>query len=266
MKVGCDVGGTFTDLVALDGDGNLRLGKALNSGTGPAVGVIDSLAAVGATPADIEELSHGTTVVTNLLLERTGAQVGLICTRGFRDILEIQLSFRERTFAARYRKEPALVERARRLEIGGRIERDGSESEPLDLDEIAAACQALLDDGIDCLAVSLYNAYANSAHERAVAEVWRGLSGGRPVTCATDVDPRMGEYERASTATLNASAVPAMRAYVASSRRPTRPSTRSSWRCPARRPACWPRGRSPRSWASPTRSRSTWAARAATSA
>ncbi len=214
MKVGCDVGGTFTDLVALDEQGTLRLGKALNSGTGPAGGVIDSLAAVGAAPGDIAELSHGTTVVTNLLLERTGAEVGLICTRGFRDILEIQLSFRERTFAARYRKEAPVVPRHRRLEIGGRIERDGSESEPLDLDEVAAACRALIDDGVQCLAVSLYNAYANPAHEQAVADVWRALADGRPVTCATDVDPRMGEYERVSTATLNASAVPAMRGYV----------------------------------------------------
>jgi N-methylhydantoinase A len=214
MKVGCDVGGTFTDLVALDDDGALRLGKALNSGTGPAGGVIDSLAAAGALRAEVTEFSHGTTTVTNLLLERTGAGVGLLCTRGFRDVLEIQLSFRERTFAARYRKEPAFVPRHRRLEVSGRIERDGSESQPLDLDEVAAACRALIADGVDCLAVSLYNAYANPAHERAVAEIWRSVADGRPVTCATDVDPRMGEYERASTATLNASAVPAMRAYV----------------------------------------------------
>lgn len=214
MKVGCDVGGTFTDLVALDDEGGLRLGKALNSGTGPAVGVLDALAAGGARPEAVTEFSHGTTTVTNLLLERTGAAVGLLCTRGFRDILEIQLSFRERTFAARYRKEPALVPRHRRLEIGGRIERDGSESEPLDLDDVAALCRTLVADGVECLAVSLYNAYANPAHERAVAEVWRSVADGRPVTYATDVDPRMGEYERASTATLNASAVPAMRAYV----------------------------------------------------
>ncbi len=214
MKVGCDVGGTFTDLVALGDDGVMRLGKALNSGTGPAEGTITALRAAGATPADVTEFSHGTTTVTNLLIERTGAAVGLITTRGFRDILEIQYSFRERTFAAHYRKEAPLVPRHLRLEVGGRIERDGSESEPVDRDEIATACRALLDAGVDCLAVSLYNAYANPAHERVVAEVWRELAPDRPVTCATDVDARMGEYERVSTATLNASAVPAMRAYA----------------------------------------------------
>lgn len=214
MKVGCDVGGTFTDLVALGGDGVLRLGKALNSGTGPAEGTLTSLHAAGAEPADVTEFSHGTTTVTNLLIERTGAPVGLLCTRGFRDILEIQYSFRERTFAAHYRKEDPLVPRHLRLEIGGRIERDGTESEALDPDEVAAACRALADAGVEVLAVSLYNAYANPAHERAVAEIWREVAPGRPVTCATDVDPRMGEYERVSTATLNASAVPAMRAYA----------------------------------------------------
>lgn len=214
MKVGCDVGGTFTDLVALGDDGVMRLGKALNSGTGPAEGTLTALRAAGASAEDVTEFSHGTTTVTNLLIERTGAAVGLITTRGFRDILEIQYSFRERTFAAHYRKEPALVPRHLRLEVGGRIERDGSESEPLDRDEVAAACRALLDAGVECLAVSLYNAYANPGHERAVAEVWRELAPDRPVTCATDVDARMGEYERVSTATLNASAVPAMRAYA----------------------------------------------------
>ncbi|MBJ7331510.1 MAG: hydantoinase/oxoprolinase family protein [Solirubrobacteraceae bacterium] len=214
MRVGCDVGGTFTDLVALDEDGVLRLGKALNSGTGPAEGTVTALRAAGGDPSEVTEFSHGTTTVTNLLIERTGAQVGLLCTRGFRDILEIQWSFREQTFAAHYAKEPALVPRHRRLEIGGRIERDGTESEPLDLGEVAAACRALVADGAEVLAISLYNAYANPAHERAVAAVWREVAPGRPVTTATDVDSRIGEYERASTATLNASAVPAMRAYA----------------------------------------------------
>lgn len=214
MKVGCDVGGTFTDLVALGEDGVMRLGKALNSGTGPAEGTLTALRAAGAQPEEVTEFSHGTTTVTNLLIERTGATVGLITTRGFRDILEIQYSFRERTFAAHYRKEPALVPRHLRLEVGGRIERDGTESEPLDRAEVEAACRALLDAGVECLAVSLYNAYANPAHERAVADVWREVAPGRPVTVATEVDARMGEYERVSTATLNASAVPAMRAYA----------------------------------------------------
>ena len=214
MRIGCDVGGTFTDLVARDVDGTVRLGKALNSGTGPSAGLIDALSAAGSKPEDAIELSHGTTTVTNLLIERTGAPVGVICTRGFRDVLELQYSFRRLTFAARYEKEPALVPRHRRLEIGGRIDREGREVEPLDQDEVADACRRLLDDGVEALAVSLYNAYANPAHEQAVAEVWRSLAPELPVTCATDVDPGIGEYERVSTATLNATAVPRMRAYA----------------------------------------------------
>jgi N-methylhydantoinase A len=214
MRVGCDVGGTFTDTVAVAPDGTLRLGKALNSGDGPGPGVVDALAAAGARPQDVRELSHGTTTITNLLIERSGAPVGLLCTRGFRDVLEIQYSFRALTFAARYRKEPALVPRHRRVELDGRIERDGSESEPLDLDQVATECRALLADGVEVLAVSLYNAHANPAHERAVAEVWRAIAPDLPVTLATDIDPRLGEYERVSTATLNATAMPAMTAYA----------------------------------------------------
>lgn len=215
MKVGCDIGGTFTDLIAFDEHtGQFRVGKALNSGQGPAAGVRGALEAAGLTPDDISVLMHGTTVVTNLLIERTGDAVGLICTQGFRDVLEIQSSFRALTFDARYRKVAALVPRRHRLEIAGRIDRQGIEIEPLDKDQVIAQLTKLYDAGIRTIAVSLYNAYANPTHERQVAAMWRSLHPECSVSCSTDVDPRLGEYERVSTATLNASAVPAMRAYV----------------------------------------------------
>lgn len=215
MRVGCDIGGTFTDLIAVEpGGGGLLVGKALNSGYGATGGLGDALEQAGVEPGSVTELTHGTTTVTNLLIERTGAKVGLVTTRGFRDVLEIQLSFRQRTFDGHYTKTPPVIPRGRRLEIGGRIDQHGAELEPLDMNEVATVLERLRDDGVEALAVSLYNAYANPEHERTVAKLWAEVAPGLPVTCATDVDPRMGEYERVSTAVLNASAVPRMQFYV----------------------------------------------------
>lgn len=216
MRVGSDIGGTFTDLVAIDPErGELRLGKALNGGDGPAAGLLGALAAAGVHTDDVAELAHGTTTITNLLIERTGALVGLVTTRGFRDVLEIQLSFRERTFDGRYTKTPAMVPRELRRELAGRIDPAGVELEPLDRAEVEQVLVELRDAGVECLAVALYNAYADGAHELAVADAWRRVAPGRPVTCATDVDPRLGEYERTSTVVLNAAGMPRMRRYVA---------------------------------------------------
>jgi N-methylhydantoinase A len=231
----------------------------------------------------VTKLIHGTTVVTNLLIERTGEPVGLICTRGFRDVLEIQLSFRTRTFDSRYRKVDPLVPRRHRLEIGGRIDRDGHELEPLEVKEVSDRLDELYDAGIRCLAVSLYNAYANPTHEQTVAAMWRERYPDATVSCATDVDPRLGEYERVSTVTLNASAVPKMVGYVAelasAVSAPTSYMHSAGGVLPpdevAQRPillafsgpaACWPGRESYATSGWRTASRSTWGAPAATCA
>jgi N-methylhydantoinase A len=128
VRVGVDIGGTFTDLVALDEDGELRVGKALNRSEGPQAGLADAAAAAGVGLGGVTAGTHGTTHVTNQLVERRGARVGLLCTRGFRDVLEIQRSFRARGFDVSYVKRPPLVPRRRRLEIGGRASRTSSRS------------------------------------------------------------------------------------------------------------------------------------------
>jgi N-methylhydantoinase A len=215
VRLGVDIGGTFTDVVAYDGEQDvLTVSKVLNEGSGPERGVRRALESVGIDRADVRELTHGTTLVTNLLIERTGATVGVICTRGFRDLLEIQLSWRERTFDFNYVKTPPLVPRERRLEIGGRIDSQGREVEPLDRDEVAGVLRRLQDAAVDSLAVALYNAYANPTHEREVAQLAGELAPNLPVTLSTAVDARIGEYERVTTAALNALAVPRMRDYV----------------------------------------------------
>jgi N-methylhydantoinase A len=215
MRLGVDIGGTFTDLVAFDGDQNrVLVGKALNAAEGPASGLKTALGSVDVEGAEVRELTHGTTLVTNLLIERSGATVGVICTRGFRDLLEIQLSWRSRTFDLRYEKTPPLVPRHLRVEIGGRVDSGGHEVEPIDDAEVEEGARRLLAGGVTSIVVALYNAYANPAHERQVEASIRRIAPTIPITLSTVVDGRIGEYERASTAALNAIAVPRMRRYV----------------------------------------------------
>ena len=152
--------------------------------------------------------------MTNLLIERTGARVGVLTTRGFRDVLEIQHSYRIRSLDISSEKTPPLVPRRLRLEVGGRTASDGTELEPISADEVRAAVAELLEEGVESLAIALYNAYASPAHEHAVAAIVEQAAPGLPVTVSSDVDRRVGEYERVSTCALNAAAVPQMRRYV----------------------------------------------------
>src|SRR5918994_6442122 len=199
MRLGVDIGGTFTDLVAFDGDQNrVLVGKALNAAEGPASGLKTALGSVDVEGAEVRELTHGTTLVTNLLIERSGATVGVICTRGFRDLLEIQLSWRSRTFDLRYEKTPPLVPRHLRVEIGGRIDSGGHEVEPINDAEVEESARRLLAGGVTSIVVALYNAYANPAHERQVEAIIRGIAPTIPITLSTVVDGRIGEYELAS--------------------------------------------------------------------
>jgi N-methylhydantoinase A len=214
MRLGVDVGGTFTDLVGWDPHTDrVVLGKALNDVSGTTDGIRDAIRQVGMDSEDITELIHGTTMITNLLIERNAGRVGLICSQGFRDLLEIQLSWRARTFDLGYLKSPPLIPRHLRLEVPGRMRSNGAEEIPLDKKAVAEAARSLVDAGVESVVVALYNSYANPAHERVAGEIVRSIVRGVPVTLATDVDARMGEYQRVSTAVLNATAVPRMRSY-----------------------------------------------------
>ncbi len=215
MRLGVDIGGTFTDLVAFDPErGATVVSKVLGEGEGPRADVAAALDAASIAPEAVRRLTHGTTAVTNLLIERTGATVGVVTTRGFRDLLEIQQSYRERSIDIDYDKTPPIVPRPLRLEVSGRIGTAGDEIEPVDEDEVAAVVAELVSRGVEAIAVALYNAYVNPAHEQQVAGVISRVAPDLPVTVSTDVDRRIGEYERLSTAVLNAMAVPRMRAYV----------------------------------------------------
>lgn len=215
MNLGVDTGGTFTDLVAYEPQlGRLVVSKELNRGLGPRQDLAAALESAGIERDEVEGLTHGTTKVTNLLIERAGAKVGLLCTRGFRDILEIQLSYRKKPFDLFYVKTPPLVPRHLRIEIGGRIDAKGRETEPLDYSEVRRAIEELLANQIEVLAVALYNSYANPDHEGQVEQIARDMGVALPITLSTSVVPRIGEYQRVSTTVLNAMAVPRMQEYV----------------------------------------------------
>ena len=214
-EVGVDIGGTFTDLVALDpASGGLITGKVLNSSLGLTAGVLAACEQVDVPPEHVRYFVHGTTLVTNLLIERTGGKVGLITSAGFRDVIEIGFSFRKGTFHFLHEQIPPLIPRHLRTEVGGRISVKGEEQEPLSEPHVVTALRELLDHQVEAIAVSLYNSYTNPVHERRVAEIIRGIAPQLFVSLSADVDPRIGEYERVSTCALNAMATPVFHRYA----------------------------------------------------
>ena len=214
-EVGVDIGGTFTDLVALDpASGGLITGKVLNSSLGLTAGVLAACEQVDVPPEHVRYFVHGTTLVTNLLIERTGGKVGLITSAGFRDVIEIGFSFRKGTFHFLHEQIPPLIPRHLRTEVGGRISAKGEEQEPLSEPDVVTAVRELLDHQVEAIAVSLYNSYTNPVHERRVAEIIRDIAPQLFVSLSADVDPRIGEYERVSTCALNAMATPVFHRYA----------------------------------------------------
>ncbi|HEY6316364.1 MAG TPA: hydantoinase/oxoprolinase family protein [Acidimicrobiia bacterium] len=200
MRVGVDTGGTFTDLVAEDG----RVVKVLSTPRAPADAVREALASL---PAPASVLAHGTTVATNALLERRGPPVALLTTVGFADVLEIARQTRPALYDLHVDRPPPLVDRGRRLEVGGRLDGTGRELEALDPATIPE-----LPAGVGAVAVCLLHADLDARHERAVAAALRAR--GVDVTCSHEVSPEFREYERTVTTVANALLRPVCRAYL----------------------------------------------------
>src|SRR6516164_10708068 len=173
-RIGFDIGGTFTDFILLDTErSDIRLHKCLTTPHDPSVGALEGLTellhAARLTLADIGDLVHGTTLVTNALIERSGARLGLITTRGFRDILEMGTEQRYDIYDLFLRFPEPLAPRALRREIGERMSRDGSVLRPLDPTEVRREIALLAAAGVEAIAVCFLHSYRNPAHERAVA-------------------------------------------------------------------------------------------------
>ena len=214
-RVATDIGGTFTDLVWIDEEtGELGIAKASTTPRDLAQGVLDTVARAGVSLAEVSEFVHGTTVVINALTERSGALTALVTTAGFRDVLEIGRGNRPDMYNLVSRKPTPFVPRRHRFEVRERVDRHGTVLTPLDLagvEPVAAACRAA---GIEAVAVCLLHSYAHPAHERAVGAALRELLPGVPVTLSSDVTREWREYERSSTAVLNAYVQPRVERYL----------------------------------------------------
>ncbi len=222
FRVGVDIGGTFTDLVFLDDDGRLHTKKISSSVDDYAraivAGIADVFRETGLGGDDVAEVLHGTTVASNAILELRGARTGLITTRGFRDVLEIRRIRMPRLYDLGWEKPRPLVERALRVEVDERINARGEVLTPLDPADVERGLDRLLGEGVEALAVCLLNAYANSAHERRIAEVVRRRAPDLPCCLSAEVLPEIKEYERTSTTVINAYVTPIVRRYLATLR------------------------------------------------
>ena len=214
MRVGIEVGGTFTDLVAVDGTAVLTA-KVPSTPASPDLGAMHALDAAGLDPARIEELVHGSTVATNAVLERKGAAVCLFVTKGTRDLLLLQRHDKDAIYDLRYRKPEPVVARRDVFEIDERIAADGRVLKAPGRAAVARVVERALAEGkYEAAALCFLHAYANPDHEKAVATLIREAAPSLPVTCSSDVTREFREYERASTAALAAYVQPVMAGYV----------------------------------------------------
>ena len=219
FRVGLDIGGTFTDFVLLnDTTGELRLHKVLTTTPDPAEGalrgLVDLCRLAGVGVSDLSTLVHGTTLVTNAIIERTGAPTALLTTRGFRDILEMGKEQRYDIYDLFLQFPPPLVPRRWRVEIDERISRDGEVLTPLDRGQVRAAARRLAAQGVESLAVSLLHAYKNPAHEQAALAAVREAVPELSVSLSSDVVPEIREWERTCTTVCNAYVQPLVDRYL----------------------------------------------------
>ena len=224
LKVGIDVGGTFTDFL-VTGDGlEPRIHKVLSTPEDPSIGFVEGLGqlaetmepaqSLGEFVASIETIVHGTTVTTNATLTGNGARMGLITTRGVRDALEMRRGVREEQYNNRYTNVKPLVPRARRFGVAGRIDRNGAEVEPLNLDEVKAAVEAFRRENLEAVAICFMNSFANPEQERAAAELVRKELPEAYLTVSSDLLPSIRFYERVSTTVLNSYVGPKLNGYL----------------------------------------------------
>ncbi|MEO3474634.1 hydantoinase B/oxoprolinase family protein [Roseomonas sp. CAU 1739] len=218
-RLGFDIGGTFTDFVLLDAaTGGIRLFKCLTTPTDPAEGALTGIRAIteqaGIAVADLSEVLHGTTLVTNALIERRGAATGLLTTRGFRDVLELGIEQRYDIYDLFLKFPDPIVPRRHRIEIAERLTSDGAVVTPLDSEAVRAAGAKLVAEGCTAIAICFLHAYANSAHEKAAAAILRTAFPTLSISLSSEVAPEIREYERSVTTCANAFVQPLMDRYL----------------------------------------------------
>jgi N-methylhydantoinase A len=221
-RIGIDVGGTFTDLVAVDDFGRATLAKVLSTPEDPSIGVLDGLKLLadmlglelGPLLSETERIVHGTTVATNALLEHKGARVGLLTTEGHRDVIEMREGLKDDRYNLRVPPPEQLVPRRLRIEVRERLRADGRVETPLDPSSLDGALDELQDEGVEAIAVCYLHAYRDPTHERVTKEAIERRFPGFYVSLASDVLPQIKEYERVSTTVVNAYVGPALSGYL----------------------------------------------------
>ena len=221
LRVGIDVGGTFTDLAALElWSGRIVVLKVPSTPRAPETAVMDALALLlegYAEPPRVEFLAHSTTIATNALLGQIGLElprVALVTTYGFRDVLEIGRQNRSQVYNLLVERPRPLVAREDRLTVRERLDFAGNVLEPLDDESIARVCDALRERRPGAVAICLLHAYANDAHERRLADAVQAALPQTPVTRSSSVNPEYREYERCSTTVVNAALAPIVKRYL----------------------------------------------------
>ena len=218
IRIGVDIGGTFTDVVLLEDGGAVVSKKIPSSVENYALAIVEGLESVfaehGVAPGEVAEIMHGTTVASNAILELAGARVGLVTSKGFRDVLELRHLRMPRLYDLTWEKPPPLVERYLRAVVDERVNAAGEVVRPLAREDAEQAARRLLDEGVEAIAICLVNSYANPVHERLVATVVEEIAPGLPCCASFDVLPEIKEYERTSTTVVNAYVLPVVRRYL----------------------------------------------------
>jgi N-methylhydantoinase A len=220
LRAGVDIGGTFTDILLFDeATGTFTIGKTLTTPEDPSAGVMNALGEVNSTTnttlGDIAQIVHGTTLVTNALIERKGAKTALITTKGFRDALEIAREHRYDLYDLLIELPTPLVPRYLRLELDERMLSDGSVLRPLARKSVSDLLDSLKADNVEAVAVCLIHSYVNDAHEQLVGDVLAAEAPDLVISLSSDVVPEIREYERTSTTVANVYVRPLTERYLA---------------------------------------------------
>jgi N-methylhydantoinase A len=233
IRLGVDIGGTFTDVALELGERRFTV-KTLTTTAAPEKGVLAALGSVtaeaGISPDQVGLIIHGTTLATNALIERKGARTALLTTEGFRDVVEIRHENRFEQYDVNIDLPPPLVPRRRRLPIRERIDAQGEVLVALDGASVRRAIDALAEQQVEAVAVGFLHSFTNPEHERVVGDAIARALPHVPLTLSCEVAPEMREYERFSTACANATSSPCSDA--------TSRNWKASWRAPASAVPC----------------------------
>ena len=213
--IGIDVGGTFTDGVFFDQDTSCVEVRKVHSTPGnQRTGVMNAIEESGCKLSNVSLFLHGTTVATNAVIEKKGAKVGLLTTKGFRDVLKIRRTTRGKLYDLQWDQPMELVQRRFRLEIDERIDANGCEVKPLDREEVISCAAALVDNGVNSVAICFLNSYANPAHEEVAAQIINEEFPGLYVSTSSELLREWREFERTSTVCVAAYIGPLLQKYL----------------------------------------------------